>query len=337
VTSGDAGELVGAAPQAESATPRSPQAESATSRSPQAESATSRSRRTASKYARPVIAGLLLLAAFAGLGAFGRTAATRGPLHQHGTAVAIGLEVVLAALEAALLIIRRRRPHPPFPAAQLRMVLSRVAGVVMLAVAIIILVNLAAHRKATGLLQHLAGPTPSPTPTRGGSHRKPLSAAAPAPDLRYLLYAVLGLVLLAAIAACAVYLLRRLPTAPAGYEGEPVDEDTTLRQAVQSGRAALATTDDARRAIIACYVAMETSLARAGAARSRAETPDELLDRAASAGLLHGAAAARLTELFYEARFSSHTLPPAAIAEARQALDDISARLDRPRTVEASP
>ena len=40
------------------------------------------------------------------------------------------------------------------------------------------------------------------------------------------------------------------------------DESEDLRKAVESGRSALRTLDDARAAIIACYVAMEASLAR---------------------------------------------------------------------------
>ncbi len=51
---------------------------------------------------------------------------------------------------------------------------------------------------------------------------------------------------------------------------------------------------------------MEDSLASAGTARAAAETPDELLTRAAASGVIHGEAAASLTGLFYEARFSTH-------------------------------
>jgi len=54
----------------------------------------------------------------------------------------------------------------------------------------------------------------------------------------------------------------------------PADEDPDLSRAVQSGHAALRQVDDARAAIIACYAAMERSLAKAGAARGQAETPD---------------------------------------------------------------
>ncbi|HEY2505129.1 MAG TPA: DUF4129 domain-containing protein [Streptosporangiaceae bacterium] len=328
--------LIGPGQQSESTSPQHPQTESTPRRSGRADDAARPARRTAAGYARPIVVGLLLLAAFAGLSAFSGSSVTRGPLHQRGYAVAIGFEVVLAAVEVALFIVGRRRPNAPYPAVPLRRLLARVTALLMVAVVVIMAANLAAGRGKNRILLPTTRSKPTPTPTKsGGAH--PAFATSSGPDLRYLLYGLLGLVLLGAIVASAVYLTRRLPTAPAGYEDDPLeDEDTALRRVVQSGRAALATTDDARRAIIACYLAMEASLARAGATRASTETPDELLARAASNGLLHGAASARLTELFYEARFSSHPLPPAAIAEARQALDAISAGLDRPNAAEAT-
>ena len=100
-----------------------------------------------------------------------------------------------------------------------------------------------------------------------------------------------------------------------------------LREAVESGRLAFAELDDARAAIIACYVAMERSLADQGAARGAADTPDELLARVISAGIVRGAAARRLTGLFYEARFSTHPLGRAERDAASAALDELAAEL----------
>jgi hypothetical protein len=65
-----------------------------------------------------------------------------------------------------------------------------------------------------------------------------------------------------------------------------VEDSEDLREAVESGRSALRTLDDARAAIIACYVAMENSLARRGAARGIAGTPDELPARARNTGVV---------------------------------------------------
>ncbi len=118
--------------------------------------------------------------------------------------------------------------------------------------------------------------------------------------------------LLAAVVAIAIMIWRGhrsrrprtdVPMAP------PADTPADLARAVSSGRVALRSVDDARAAIIACYVAMEQSLAAAGAARTVADTPDELLARAVAAQLVSGAPAGRLTGLFYEARFSTHPMP----------------------------
>jgi hypothetical protein len=80
---------------------------------------------------------------------------------------------------------------------------------------------------------------------------------------------------------------------------------------------------------------MERSLAKRGAERGAAGTPDELLRRAVRSGLLsagddsaaHNSAARTLTALFYEARFSTHPLGPGQRATAARALDELAAEL----------
>ncbi len=95
-------------------------------------------------------------------------------------------------------------------------------------------------------------------------------------------YGLVAALLLAAIVVLAVkaFRSRRLEALP---ELQPPAEEygDTLQEAILGGQRALLELDDARTAIIACYVAMEQSLAQAGAARSVAETPDELLAKAA--------------------------------------------------------
>jgi hypothetical protein len=137
-----------------------------------------------------------------------------------------------------------------------------------------------------------------------------------------------------------VIVLRRRPGARTDAVLDPGDDDEEekLRAAVESGRAALRELGDARAAIIACYLAMERSLASAGAARDVAETPDELLSRAAAAGIVRGDAARRLTVLFYEARFSSHPLSSSSKTAAQQALSELAASLAAPAaTAPAGP
>jgi hypothetical protein len=143
-----------------------------------------------------------------------------------------------------------------------------------------------------------------------------------------ILYGLLIAVLVAAVVISIWWAARlRRPAVPRPM-GDIAEDSAGLREAVESGRAALATQiDDARAAIIACYLAMERSLADRGTARAAADTPDELLARAVSSGLVRGDAARRLTALFYEARFSSHPLGPGQRDAASRALDDLAAEL----------
>ena len=278
------------------------------------------------RHARPVLAGLLLAVVLAGVRA-GRPAVTGiGPWHQDALPLAGAFEFVLAVLLVALWLIVRHRPAPGYPAALLRAGLLRAILLGMLSVAV--LAGLSRLNLHPGHAIHPSkGPgklkLPTPRVVRGAG------TAHNAADLTYIIYALLALLLLAAIVACVLVILRRVPSRSADDFFVLADDDESTRTAIESGRRALRSFDDAQAAIIACYVAMEASLASAGTARDSAETPDELLARAVGSGLLHGAAAGRLTALFYEARYSSHALPATARDEADRALDAISAELAR--------
>jgi Domain of unknown function (DUF4129) len=147
----------------------------------------------------------------------------------------------------------------------------------------------------------------------------------PAPSSGMTGTAVLLLAAVAALTVVAVVMLwqryrRRAAVAPHGQ----VAERSQLAVAVAAGTTALGGTDGAREAIIACYAAMEHTLAVAGSPRRVADTPEELLHRAVGGGIIRTPAARRLTALFREARFSPHELADAQQQAARAALDDIS-------------
>ena len=148
--------------------------------------------------------------------------------------------------------------------------------------------------------------------------------------LTVILYVLLVVLLVAAVLLSVWWARRFRPSFGGKTSGFLAEDPEDLREAVESGRLALRTVDDARAAIIACYVAMEASLAERGAARAVADTPDELLARATTSGLVRGTAAARLTALFYEARFSSHPLGRGQRDAAEQALDELAAALAAP-------
>ena len=272
---------------------------------------------------------LLIIAGLAGLGGAVGALRWNGPLHRDALVVGVVLEVLIVTM-LVILLIRRRSGSQEATAVKLRGVLLSVLSAGGVAAAVLMVAGLHLHvfsqetrprpRTVPG-----ARPTVSIRPRLG-------SGGAPHISLTVLLYALLVVVLLAGIAVC-IWLARRLrrPVALRDPGDDFIVEDPErLREAVESGRSALRTVDDARAAIIACYLAMETSLAERGTARGVAGTPGELLTRATESGMVRGTAAGRLTALFYEARFSSHPLGHRQRDAAERALDELAADLAQP-------
>ena len=231
---------------------------------------------------------LLIIAGLAGLrGAVG-TPRWDGPLHQDALVVGVALEVVIVIL-FVILLLRRSRGSQEATAVKLRGVLMTVLGAGALGAVVLTLFGLHLHVSGQGRRPPPAGQRP----TAIASTLRPRSGSGAAPHFPVILlaYALLIAVLLAVFAASILW-ARRLRPPIALRAGEVIAEDPErLREAVESGRTALRTMDDARAAIIACYLAMETSLAQRGTARGVAGTPGELLTRATEAGLVRGTAA----------------------------------------------
>jgi hypothetical protein len=278
-------------------------------------------------WVRPALAAGLLALAAAGLRNRVPAPALDGPFHHHGLLIGVLLEAVLAGLLVALAVRNTRAPRDALLAAQLRKVLTYVVGA-----------GLVAIPAAYLLSRHVRPRRPrSTTPAKTNGYRLHLRPPSHFTASWFIVIVILGALIAAALVYFIVVVMRGriwlgfrrgAPGTAIGL-AEPEDE-SDLREAVESGRSALRQFDDARAAIIACYVAMEQSLDRAGAARVVADTPDELLARAADQGLVHGDAAARLTALFYEARFSTHPMPFAKRDEALQALGELAASLGDP-------
>jgi hypothetical protein len=275
---------------------------------------------------------LLIVLVIAGLR--GTVSAPRwtGPLRTDGVVIGIALEVIFGA---ALVTIwsrdaaaRRAAERQPYtgevkeiePAGALRFTLKYVLGASMIAIAVVLISDLHLHFLTKPLHPYLPK-TPKGYSTPPAAHTGHGSSFSI--PLGPILYGLLIAVLVAAV-VISIWWGSRLRRPAAALVIEDVDTEE-LEAAVAAGRAALQQVDDARAAIIACYVAMERSLAERGTAREAADTPDELLARAVAAGTVRGTAAGRLTALFYEARFSTH--PMTEVAGARAALDEISAEL----------
>jgi len=276
---------------------------------------------------------LLIILGLAGLRGAMSTPRWNAAARHDGVAIGLALEVVLGVL-LALTVRRRSRAargavlgEAPVNdvAAKLRGVLVFVLGGGMIAAAVAIFVSLhlrlPAPRPRQAPPSVKAGPTPSLS-LRPGSQGPGFSIPVSA-----ILYGLLIAVLVAAVLLSIWWARRFRPPLGGRHTAFLAEDPEDLREAVESGRSALRTVDDARAAIIACYVAMENSLAERGAARAVADTPDELLARATTSGLVRGTAAGRLTALFYEARFSSHPLGRGQRDAAEQALDELAAAL----------
>jgi len=286
--------------------------------------------------ARLLPLALLVVLAIAGLRGIVPAPRWNGPLKAEGVAVGIALEVVFGVLLVNTMRRDRakRRADAARPLAEvtdeisvpaaLRFTIKWLLTFAMIGVAVLLISNIHFHffvgkRPLRLRLPVPARPrrTPSPFPGQGPPHI-PYGS---------ILYGLLVLLLVAAVAVSIWWASRlRVPALPAPLPPAELDPDE-LREAVESGRLALGELDDARAAIIACYVAMERSLADRGTARGVADTPDELLRRAISAGIVRGPAAQRLTALFYEARFSSHPLGRQERDDASAALDELAAEL----------
>jgi hypothetical protein len=158
--------------------------------------------------------------------------------------------------------------------------------------------------------------------TPDGKRRKPLEASRE-PRFRWEVVVALGVL---AAAGAGALLLRRRRTG----ELDPVltlaaELEAAIDDAIDDVRAET----DPRRAVIKAYARMEAILAAHGLPRREAEAPYEFLARALAAVSASGASAARLTDLYEEARFSTHAIPPALREEAIAALtavrDDLRA------------
>jgi hypothetical protein len=274
-------------------------------------------------WARLALAAGLLAVIAAALRTRVPAPALDGAFRHDGLLVGAVLEAVLGCLMIALAVRNARAPRGAVLAAQLRRLLFYVVGGGLVAI------------PASYLLSRHVGPLPPRRTPRTTVRSAPLPRPKPPSDIAFYLVFGLMILLAAVILAWLIYLAmthfgpgtwHRLRRRAPGVHLEAAMEadEPGLGEAVESGRRALWQTDDARAAIIACYVAMERHLASVGTGREVADTPDELLARAAGRGLVRGDAAARLTSLFYEARFSSHPMPPTRRDDAQRALAELA-------------
>jgi Domain of unknown function (DUF4129) len=125
---------------------------------------------------------------------------------------------------------------------------------------------------------------------------------------------------------------RAVPLAPPpeGHDGDA--SDVASESLVRAAEVGLAEVGDLsrepRKAIIACYAAMEGELSRVpGAMPQDFDTASEVLDRAVAHHALGPDSATQLVDLFDEARFSPHVMTEAHRDAAVQVLQRVLAEL----------
>jgi len=137
---------------------------------------------------------------------------------------------------------------------------------------------------------------------------------------------IAGMVIAIAVVVALTVWSRRRRSA-----GGPRDWSPRLARLLDSlaaGHDALSTHADPREAIIACYAAMERGFAAAGSAPAAADTPAEVLARAADAGIIRSSSPEVLTGLFRRARYSADPMTSADSGMAASALAQMRADLE---------
>jgi hypothetical protein len=176
-------------------------------------------------------------------------------------------------------------------------------------------------------------PTASPTPD-GSPVAPPRPDASPDSDLLGYFYGATVIFLLVLVAGSVVAASRQprasAPVPPdADFPPDPEAGSESLARAAEVGLAEVNDlTRDPRRAIIACYAAMEGELSLLPDAAPREfDTASEVLARAVAHHALAPDSATQLVDLFDEARFSPHVMDErhrdAAVAVLTDVLDEL--------------
>lgn len=295
---------------------------------------------------RSVRSGGLLAAAVAlGLviAAVAIRAAAGAALRNAGLATGADVGLALLFAVAALVTAAKYRGHvrtTEVPTTALDRLRQATVAVLFVSVVLVPGALIALHRPDSGQAEYpnqvvptdiLGSYQPIPTPQQT-THHKPHSFSFDLTTFLWVLLATLGAALIVVIVLVALRLLRKVPQLGPVESAPPTAdsgaEDEALADALIAGRSALGG-DDARAAIIACYAAMETSLAQAGISRERSDSPSDLLHRATARDLPTAGTrdAQVLTDLFREARFSSHPMTAQHLEAARRALDSVTGAL----------
>jgi hypothetical protein len=180
-----------------------------------------------------------------------------------------------------------------------------------------------------------AEPTATPVPTTSPRPQK----VTPIPQWVSILIAVASVAIVLALIGYFIYLNfgfrlgRRRPARAGPVVLTPAEQ---ARQEVEAAIAAgLVDLDDdgtdPRRAVIACWLRLESAAAGVGVERFRADTSSDLVSRLLAADLVVRADVLEvLADLYRQARYAPHDIDPSMRDRARAALIQLQAQLAHP-------
>ena len=194
---------------------------------------------------------------------------------------------------------------------------STLRSLVTLAVVLLSVLAIVRLREQLGLHHPFQGRVVPAKTTKAKHGRDPSQGYSPHFDT-WVALVVGGLVVAAGAAGVAIV---RGSRTRSGADGLSVGERLSL--ALDDSIEDVLSERDPRRAVIAAYVRMERELAAAGIPRAPHEAPFEYVDRALRALDVGEASLQRLTELYEQARFSTHEIDEAMRGAAIAALAEV--------------
>jgi hypothetical protein len=230
-----------------------------------------------------------------------------------GSIFVLALVVTLIALAFVLFVSAQRATGPLGRARKQRGLLNMIATIlVFLALAAVLK---ALHRHDAGQTQPLAPPD---TEANGSPGQGSSDAGRPWAAL------MLGGTVLVVLGAAAITRRRMVIV-----DDEPDDSDQRAEvvASLSTSLDALSEPGDDRAAIVAAYGALLDGLARAGRPRRPDEAPEEYVRRVLQGWSVQPEPLNELTELFAEARFSTHRLGPEHRIRAVAALEAARAEI----------
>ena len=268
-----------------------------------------------------VLLGIVAFASRSGFGHHSSASPSSGYVSYAFTAFLILFTLMIPVAAYAFLLQAREGPVER-RSSFLARVLRNLAVLALLFAAGFVLVYLKHHHH--GLFSGLSGKfgrAHKPLPHAGAGKR-----SASDPTFQWTVFWV-ALVVVGGLAAFLAVRFRRRTQRRLAALPEATTAAEELAASIGDAIDDLEAEPDARRAVIAAYARMESTLARSGLERRPSDTPLEYLRRVLLDLTTRAEAVRRLTDLFELAKFSRHdidgSMKSAAIAALREIRDDL--------------